>query len=64
MPVKRAKSAEYAADEAYRIAMARRREPAAQVEHARHRSENPERQARATKALSVRLTSRPRIDRT
>jgi hypothetical protein len=51
MPVKRAKSAECAADEAYRIATARRREPAARAGHTQRSNENPERQARATKAL-------------
>jgi hypothetical protein len=51
MPVKRARSAECAADEAYRIATAKRREPAARAEHAQHSGENAERQVRATKAL-------------
>jgi hypothetical protein len=51
MPIKRARSAECAADEAYRIATARRREPAARAEHAQHPGENSERQVRATEAL-------------
>ena len=51
MPIKRARSAECAADEAYRIATARRRELAARAEHAQHPGENAGRQVRATGAL-------------
>jgi hypothetical protein len=51
MPVKRARSAECAADEAHRTAGTRRRDTAARAEHTQGSSENPERQARATKAL-------------
>jgi hypothetical protein len=51
MPIKRAKSTECAADEAYRIATARRRELAARAEHAQHPGENAGRQVRATEAL-------------